>query len=193
MSTFQHRSGSPLIQQDEISLLRQVESPLPHTEKEIATLMNLLTSADQPIESIMIGHGRDTASKKAANTLAKWWEMSGGIDGTGGYVLDVVDWPEEAASWLRHATRFTHGNPDAWVVTGPLVGWIQMSRRLYKDTEWNPKKTFGFASLADHCVVKFAGGIILEGMRGALSDGGTWKIINGQLSTHSSTMHEDTL
>ena len=47
-----------------------------------------------------------TAATAAASAFARRWEDQGRI------VLDVVTWPEEAASWLRQATRFAAANPD---------------------------------------------------------------------------------
>lgn len=77
---------------------------------------------------------------------------------TGGEVLAVVNWPEEAASWLRPATRFTELNPDVWVVAGALLGWAQMSRRLRHSTSWDPRRTYEVASLADERLIRCVGG-----------------------------------
>lgn len=176
MSKIKRYSFSPLIENTEKSILKQSKSLIPQKEIEMGTLMNLLTSVHPPIESITIGHGRDNVSKEIAYAIAELWETKGGSEGKGGYVLNIVDWPEEAASWLRPAIRFTNGEPDAWIVTGTLLGWIQMCRRLYKDTNWNAQRTFSFSSLATPHMLKFAGesidGLsILEGMRGSLPYG----------------------
>lgn len=186
MSKIKRYSFSPLIENTEKSILKQSKSLIPQKEIEMGTLMNLLTSVHPPIESITIGHGRDNVSKEIAYAIAELWETKGGSEGKGGYVLNIVDWPEEAASWLRPATRFTNEEPDAWIVTGTLLGWIQMCRRLYKDTNWNAQRTFSFSSLATPHMLKFAGesidGLsILEGMRGSLPYGGMWYIENGKI------------
>jgi hypothetical protein len=188
MSKLKRYSRSPLIEKDEKLQLMKFTSPASHTDKEIYTLMDLLTSTHPPIESITIGHGRDSASREAAHTLAQLWETKGGSEGSGGFVLDIVDWPEEAASWLRPATRLTEGSPDAWVITGALLGCVQVCRRLYKDTNWDAQKTFGLSSLANTHILTYVGQTIegetiIEGMRGALSNGGIWYIENGQLVT----------
>ena len=140
-----------MIENTEKSILKQSKSLIPQ-KIEMGTLMNLLTSVHPPIESITIGHGRNV-SKEIAYAIAELWETKRRkAKGKGGYVLNIVDWPEEAASWLRPAIRFTNGEPDAWIVTGTLF-WIQMCRRLYKDTNWN-YRTFSFSSLATPHMLK---------------------------------------
>ena len=54
------------------------------------------------------GHGRSAAAAAAAAAFARRREDQGRI------VLDVVTWPEEAASWLRQASRFAAADPDLW-------------------------------------------------------------------------------
>ena len=56
--------------------------------------------------SVAIGRGRSAAAAAAVTAFARRWEASGGT------VLTVVTWPEEAASWLRQATRFAAADPD---------------------------------------------------------------------------------
>ncbi|QWF81531.1 hypothetical protein [Amycolatopsis sp. CA-230715] len=82
--------------------------------------------------AITIGSSRDAPSKAAAAEFAASWH---------GIVLAVVDWPEEAASWLRHARRFTRGGPDAWVVVADGLGWARMVDRLARSTGWDPART----------------------------------------------------
>ncbi len=113
--------------------------------------------------TIVIGHGRDAAP--VAEAFARAWP---------GIVLDVVSWPEEAASWLRQARRFTAGEPDAWVVAGAPRGWAGMSERLRRSTGWDPARTYGFAATAGAVALAPPG--TLEGMRGADHDGNTWRI-----------------
>jgi hypothetical protein len=84
--------------------------------------------------SLVIGSSRDKTSVESAQAIAKAWESAGGV------VLDVIDWPEEAASWLRQARRFVAGSPDAWVVIGSPTGWLQLTRRLAQ-TSWDPART----------------------------------------------------
>ncbi|MFE3199976.1 hypothetical protein [Embleya sp. NPDC059237] len=110
--------------------------PAPHTEAELADLLRKLAGR----RTLAIGHGRDRASTAAAHALAAAWP---------GEVVSVVSWPEQAASWLRPALRLTAQAPDAWVVAGAARGWAGMRERLLRSTDWDPERTYGFASLAD--------------------------------------------
>jgi hypothetical protein len=91
--------------------------------------------------SIAIGGGRSAAAAEAVTAFARRWEASGAI------VLTVVTWPEEAASWLRQATRFAAADPDLWIMAGTPRGWAQMTRRLLWSTPWQPGRTLAFAAL----------------------------------------------
>ncbi|MFF0308201.1 hypothetical protein ACFYSC_12270 [Streptosporangium sp. NPDC004379] len=137
----------------------------PHTAAELAALLGLLRARRPGIRTVTVGHSRDAVSTAAAAAFADAWD---------GEILAVVDWPEEAASWLRPARRFTEGAPDAWVVAGIPLGWAQMSRRLRHSTGWRPERTFGFASVTRSA--SLAGPGTLRGLRGAAFDGGTWEI-----------------
>ncbi|SDH13760.1 Ada metal-binding domain-containing protein [Nonomuraea jiangxiensis] len=158
----------------------QAHDPAPprHTEAEVATLVDLLTGRRPRVETVTLGHGRDAASTAAVQAFAQAWE------GRGGHILAVVTWPEEAASWLRPATRFAAGDPDAWVVAGAAPGWAGMSRRLRHSTAWDPARTFAFASIGGIETLRLAGPGTLDGLRGACADGGTWRI-----GRHSITHH----
>jgi Periplasmic binding protein len=140
----------------------------PHTEVELSALLGIL--AGPRIHAVTIGHGRDPASRAAAAAFEVAWVEAGGE------VLATVDWPEEAASWLRAARRFAAGEPDAWVVAGAPLGWAQLSRRLRHSTDWDPGRTFGFASLGTTESVRLAGIGTLDGLRGVSADGGDWRI-----------------
>ncbi|MET9464297.1 hypothetical protein ABZY44_05620 [Streptomyces sp. NPDC006544] len=119
--------------------------------------------------TVVVGHGRDGASRSAAAAFTEAWRARGG------QVLAVVDWPESAASWLRPARRMTEQSPGAWVVTGALTGWAQMSRRLRHSTDWDPARTFAFAALHDPRLRTLAGPDAVRGLRGATAQGGTWE------------------
>ncbi|MFI6585847.1 hypothetical protein [Embleya sp. NPDC050493] len=110
--------------------------PAPHTDAELAALLGRLTGC----RTLAIGHGRDRASTAAAHALAAAWP---------GEVVALVSWPEQAASWLRPALRLTAQAPDAWVVAGAAPGWAGMRDRLLRSTDWDPQRTYAFASLAD--------------------------------------------
>ncbi|MFF7453348.1 hypothetical protein [Kitasatospora sp. NPDC008115] len=145
------------------------DPPAAHTAAELDALVGLLPRS----ATVVIGHGRDEASTAAARAFAARWQA--GV----GSVLDVVDWPEQAASWLRQARRFTAPAPDAWVVAGGPRGWAGMSRRLRRSTDWDPARTAGFASAGSALAAALAGPGTLDGLRGATADGRTWQLGDG--------------
>jgi hypothetical protein len=126
---------------------------------------------------IAVGRGRPAATARAVAAFTRRWEASGGT------VLDVVTWPEEAASWLRQATRFAAADPDLWVMAGAPLGWAQMTRRLLWSTPWQPGRTLAFANLGIQHAIELVGAHNLQGLAGATSDGGTWTICNGSIQT----------
>jgi hypothetical protein len=83
-------------------------------EAELNRMAELALRRDA--RTVTIGRGRSAAAAGAAAAFARRWEDQGRI------VLDVVTWPEEAASWLRQATRFAAANPDLWIMAGPRAG-----------------------------------------------------------------------
>jgi hypothetical protein len=84
--------------------------------------------------SVIIGRGRSAAAATAVTAFARSWEASGGT------VPDVITWPEEAASWLRQAARFTVVDPDLWIMAGTPRGWAQMTRRLRRPATASPSR-----------------------------------------------------
>lgn len=139
----------------------------PHTGPELAALLRLIPGT---VRAVAVGHGRERVHREAAEAFVHAWEASGRE------VTAVVDWPEDAASWLRPARRFTAGAPGAWVVSGAPVGWAQMSRRLAHSTGWAADRTFAFASLDSPQLAELAGPRVLDGLRGVTADGGVWWI-----------------
>ncbi|WP_274536959.1 hypothetical protein [Kitasatospora sp. CB01950] len=165
---------SPLIPTPEAAAHGPLPAPAPHTAAELAALLRLLTEHRRPpLHSVTIGHSRDDASRAAATAFADAWRAAGRT------VLAVVDWPEQAASWLRPAHRLTDPGPDALVIAAAPLGWAQLARRLARSTPWRPERTFGFASLAEPAATALAGPGVLDGVRGAGPDGGTWRIDHG--------------
>ncbi|MBD0695500.1 hypothetical protein [Streptomyces sp. CBMA123] len=170
-------SPSPLVRPAELDGSRPLPAPDGHTEAELAALLGLLTAARPRVHTITLGHSRDDASRAATEAFAEAWRDRGGS------VLAVTDWPEQAASWLRPARRFTALAPDAWVVAAAPLGWVQMARRLRQSTAWAPDRTFGFAALAEPRAIALAGPDTLHGLRGATADGSAWEVRHGRLTT----------
>ena len=117
------------------------------TEAELDRVVELALRRDA--STVTIGHGRSAAATAAASAFAHRWEAQGRI------VLDVVTWPEEAASWLR------------------------------RSTSWEPGRTIAFAALGTERAVGLVGADNLPGLTGATAWGGTWAVRDGQLMTDS--------
>ncbi|MCZ4123458.1 Ada metal-binding domain-containing protein [Streptomyces sp. H39-S7] len=140
-------SRSPLVPAAQAARYAGMPAPSPHSEAELRSLLALLTAPAAAISTVAVGHSRDAASRAAAEAFTAAWQAGGGT------VVAVVDWPEQAASWLRPAIRLTAQSPDAWVIAAAPLGWAQLSRRLALSTDWDPHRTFTFAPLAPDMVV----------------------------------------
>lgn len=154
-------------------------APSPVSGAERSAVLRLLSGRRPRPLTLVIGSSRDEVSREAASALAVEWESAGGT------VLDIVNWPENAASWLRQARRFAAGPPDAWAVTGRPAGWIQMGRRLALSTGWDPSRTVATSSLADDVLIARGGIGTFDGLRGTHRDGGTWEVCRTLRIDHS--------
>ncbi|PXX54594.1 hypothetical protein DFR70_12435 [Nocardia tenerifensis] len=143
-------------------------APLPHTEAELERLLAMARQHQRSGTTVSIGHSRDACSVAAAEAFASAWRARGHR------VSAVVDWPEDAASWLRQAERLTAGSPDVWVFAAAVEGFVQLSRRLVHSTGWAARRSLAFASLADPLCAELAGPGVLDGLRGATKTGGSW-------------------
>jgi hypothetical protein len=149
------------------------ETGVIHTPAELRRLLAIAHA--RGARSVTIGHARTAAARSAATAFGHAW-TAGGAE-----VLDIVDWPERAASWLRQARRFTARRPGLWVMAGDPAGWAQMVRRLLWSTDWTPANTIGFASLADPRAVELAGAGDLDGLTGATPAGDTWIVVDHRI------------
>ncbi|MEU7138631.1 hypothetical protein ABZ942_04190 [Nocardia sp. NPDC046473] len=59
------------------------------------------------------------------------------------------------------------------MIAASVAGFVQLSRRLVHSTRWTARRTFAFASLADPRCAALAGPEVLDGLRGATSEGGS--------------------
>ncbi|WP_199856806.1 hypothetical protein [Nocardia suismassiliense] len=150
-------------------------TPLPHTDAELERLLAMVRQCLRNGTTVSIGHSRDANSVAAADAFAAAWRERGF------HVSAVVDWPEDAASWLRQARRLTAGVPDAWVIAAGVEGFVQLSRRLVHSTDWTARRTFAFRSLADPQCGALAGAGVLDGLRGATRDGKGWEVCGGEV------------
>src|SRR5690606_13377940 len=102
---------------------------VPRTTAELAAVLRLLERMG--VGTIGLGSARDARSLATRAAVGHAWRERGGV------VVDEVDWPESAASWLRQARRFAAAAPDAWVVSARPAGWAGMVGRLTA-TGWTP-------------------------------------------------------
>lgn len=152
------------------------ETDLLVTEAETATLLCLAHS--RHAHDITIGSGRTPRAVATARAIQTAWERDGGR------VLRTITWPETAASWLRHARRFADADPDLWVMTGPALGWAQMTRRLLWSTGWAPARTVASAGVGDPRALALVGRHNLDDLAGAYADGSSWLVTDGALVHH---------
>jgi hypothetical protein len=124
---------------------------------------------------IALGGGRYTSCNIALGAFAAAWTAHGGE------IFEMVDWPAQAASWLRPARRLAAGMPDLWVVSDSAGGWAQMARRLAYSTDWEAQRTLGFAAVGTTEAVELVGGHVLDGMAGPTATSGYWLIRAGLL------------
>jgi hypothetical protein len=150
------------------------------TEAELGRMVDL--ALRRQASTVAVGSGRCAAAVEVAAAFAGRWEAMGGA------VLDAVTWPEEAASWLRQATRFAAAEPDLWIMTGPPCGWAQMTRRLLWSTSWRPERTIASAAIGGSLAIGLVGASNLPGLTGATADGGTWSVRDGQFQTAARTI-----
>jgi hypothetical protein len=166
---------SPRIPDSVIERLAPSAAPEPHTRAELERVLDLVGAA----RTVTIGHGRNPASRAAAEAFALEWERPGRT------VLDTVAWPAQAASWRRAALRLTSGNPDVLVVADTPSGWAQVARRLSADHGWDPNRVVGFAGVGRVELVELLGTRTMVGMTGATASGDTWTLGSGLLFVRS--------
>jgi alkylated DNA repair protein (DNA oxidative demethylase) len=146
------------------------------SDREIARIVQLLDSRDTALVSI--GSGRSTQAGAKAAAFAETWQARGGE------IAGVIDWPHEAASWLRPALRLTAHDVDAYVVADDARGFAPVARRLIADTGWRPERTVAFAECGTEDLVDQLGPGSFDGLAGATAEGGLWYIDGGELVRH---------
>ncbi|MFE7216187.1 hypothetical protein ACFU93_41230 [Streptomyces sp. NPDC057611] len=144
------------------------DADLTATDAEVAALVRLARA--RRAQSIAIGSGRTPHALATATLIGSAWERAGGT------VLATVTWPETGASWLRHASRFADADPDLWVMTGPVTGWAQMTRRLLWSTPWRPERTLATAAIGDPRTLALVGLVNLNGLAGTTAHGTAWRV-----------------
>lgn len=161
------------------------------TAAELATVLRLLERLGA--RSVAVGHGRDPRSQACAERFAAAWTAAPDRDGLDRQVAVVVDWPSEAASWLKPARRLTEVAVDAWVVADTPAGWAAIGERLRRSDGWDPRRTIGFAGLVTSASVAAAGPGVTEGLVGAAAGGDVWFVHEGTLVEHRPRTPEGSL
>ncbi|RMI32356.1 hypothetical protein [Nocardia stercoris] len=141
------------------------------TAVEIDSLAIL--ARERGAHTLALGSGRTPGALAATAALTERWENAGGR------VAVHVTWPETAASWLRQARRLAAAPADLWVVTGPTLGWAQMTRRLLWSTAWTAADTLTFAALDDPATLALVGTAYLDGLTGVDHSGAAWTVTGG--------------
>jgi hypothetical protein len=143
------------------------------TEAELETIIDLALA--RGAQRITVGSGRTPSAAAAASAITTTWERAGRV------VESVLTWPETAASWLRQAERFCRNEPDLWIMTGPALGWSQMTRRLLWSTGWDPARTLATADIGTTDSLQLVGLHHLDGLTGAAGDGTNWTVVGERL------------
>ncbi|MEU8760141.1 hypothetical protein [Streptomyces sp. NPDC048659] len=139
----------------------------------VAALVRL--ARERRARTLAIGSGRAPYALETARRLEAAWQQAGGT------ILANVTWPETGASWLRQATRFAAAAPDLWVMTGPALGWAQMTRRLLWSTPWSPERTLAMAEIGEPGTLALVGLVNLNGLTGTTTDGRPWRVEDDML------------
>jgi len=151
----------------------QLDAPITLTE---VTALVALTQA-RGAQRIAIGSGRDRIAVSSARAIANAWVLAGGE------IALELTWPEVAASWLRHATRFAAAEPDLWIMVGPPLGWAQMTRRLLWSTPWEPARSLLAGAVSDPAALDLVGLHNLPGIAGVTRTGDPWRLDDGRIFT----------
>ncbi|MEU0504383.1 hypothetical protein [Nocardia sp. NPDC005998] len=161
----------------ETPLLRRAPRTDADTEVEVEVEVDAIIAlaSARGARTLTLGSGRTPTALATMAAVATGWERGGGR------IVDHVTWPESAASWLRQARRFTATTPDLWIMTGPRLGWAQMTRRLLWSTTWTPHDTLVTAAIADPAALELVGTAHLDGLTGIDGDGSAWCVADGQL------------
>jgi len=149
---------------------------------ELKTVITQLERLDARM--VAVGHGRDARSRRAARLFTSTWTAGLDPDGVHRQIACTVDWPAEAASWLRPARRLTETAVDAWVIADTPAGWTRMSERLRESTDWAAERTVAFSGLDSTVMVAGVPEGTLDGLVGATTAGGLWFVEGSKLRRH---------
>lgn len=170
MTTY-HAIRAPLLTDRDMVAALQRTRTAPVSSDEIQRLVCLAEL--RGARAVTLGHGPGEHAADAITRFGSAWTEHGGL------IMDVVSWPDDAASWLRHARRLTAPRPDLWIMAGPALGFVQMARRLTVSTTWDPARTLAFSHVAHAAAVRAAGPGVLDGLCGSQSGLTDWRVEGG--------------
>jgi hypothetical protein len=126
--------------------------------------------------SLSIGHGRNADARAVAAELANTWQDSQNwVRSGGGFVINQVDWPGTAASWLAQAKILSKDNPDAWVLISSAGSGLAVLKRLAGQKDWLAERTFVVFSTDE--LLKYAGDLVAyEGLKCITENGNKWLV-----------------
>jgi len=148
-------------------------------------LINWLDDYNYETYSLSIGHSSLAHDKAFAENFALKWESSvNWVRSDGGFIINIVEWPITAASWLKPAQRLNKDNPDAWILVGPFASSLKLMERLLNEKSWLPERTFCVFPTFENAENRFDLMRKLNGLEALLLSGEKWIIENGTWLTY---------
>jgi hypothetical protein len=131
--------------------------------------------------SLSLGHGRNADDRTIAEELANSWkDTQNWVRSDGGFVINHVDWPETAASWLAQAKILSKDNPDAWLLISSSISVLAVLKRLADRKGWLAERTFVVSNTND--MLTNAGDLAAyEGLKFINENGDQWRVTNHKL------------
>jgi hypothetical protein len=87
-----------------------------------------------------------------------------------------VDWPAQAASWLRPARRLTAPDIELCIVLDNLAGSAQILRRLAEQPGWHVGNIITWSAIRRPALLTLFQAERLDGLRGTTATGETWTL-----------------
>nr|WP_263312759.1 hypothetical protein [Mammaliicoccus sp. Marseille-Q6498] len=164
---------------DQLQVLsKQVKAP---SKQELFSLIETL-EYDQPfLNSVTIGTSNDESMIKVAYELKnllehKWYDLKG-YD----IYVNIIIWKDSVGSSKKYVKQFLSNKPDSWVVLGSQVGFSNMVKRLYREHDWDKKRTYCLSTLLSQAMINIVGKKYFEDINGITYQGENWKVENGRI------------
>jgi hypothetical protein len=147
----------------------------------ISAIIHWIDAYNYETYSLSIGHGRNPGDSKIAEELANsWGDLQNWVRSEGGFVINYVDWPESAASWLAQAKILSKDNPDVWILISSSMSVLSVLKRLADQSGWFAERTFVVSDTA--VLLTHAGDLAAyEGLKCINENGDQWRVTNHKL------------